>query len=229
MCIRDRSGPGVDIRTPWPALSDEQQREMDQAVAMLREAADQGHMAAQACCGAIYDFGCGVAKDERLAFVYYEKSAQQGHLLCEFNTGLNYEDGLGCDPSYERAAEWYEKAASRGHVKAQVNLAILHGAGLGVPTNLKKARDLYTLAAEQGHADAAEGLELINKAYKAIQHEYPLLGKRVVITGTSREDLNGKTGVATSFDHARGRYVVEFGKQREKAVAFRPQHLRSAG
>ena len=31
----DRSRPGVDDRTPWPALSTEQQGEMDQAVAML--------------------------------------------------------------------------------------------------------------------------------------------------------------------------------------------------
>ena len=34
-----------------------------------------------------------------------------------------------------------------------------------------------------------------------------------MITGTSREDLNGKTGVATSFDHAQGHYVVALDKQ----------------
>ena len=30
-----------------------------------------------------------------------------------------------------------------------------------------------------------------------------------MITGTSREDMNGRAGIATSFDHDRGRYVVE--------------------
>ena len=79
-----RSHPGVRPETPWPALSDEQQREMDQAVAMLREAADQGHMNAQARCGAIYGFGFGAAKDDRLAFVYTERAAQQGHCQCEY-------------------------------------------------------------------------------------------------------------------------------------------------
>ena len=39
---------------------------------------------------------------------------------------------------------------------------------------------------------------------------YPLLGKRVVVTGTSRKGLNGKAGMATSFDRARGVYVVSF-------------------
>ena len=70
----DRSRPGVDSRTPWPALSTEQQGEMDQAVAMLREAADQGHTEAQAYCGDLYGFGSGVTKDDRLAFVYCENS-----------------------------------------------------------------------------------------------------------------------------------------------------------
>ena len=68
----DRSRPGVDQTTPWPALSDEQQCEMDQAVAMLREAADQGHVGAQRSCGNLYGCGWGVAQDDRLAFLYYE-------------------------------------------------------------------------------------------------------------------------------------------------------------
>ena len=56
----------------------------------------------------------------------------------------------------------------------------------------------------------------------------PDLGERVVITGTSREDLNGKTGVPTSFDHARARYVVALDKQgrREVAFNFKPKNLR---
>ena len=104
----DRSRPGVDSRTPWPALSDEQQHEMDQAVAMLREAADQGHMEAQGCCGDIYGHGWGVAKDDHLCFVYTERAAQQGHPASEFNTGVYYRDGLGCEQSFVRAAEWFE-------------------------------------------------------------------------------------------------------------------------
>ena len=64
-----------------------------------------------------------------------------------------------------------------------------------------------------------------------IRTECPLLGKQVVITGTSREDLNGKAGVATSFDHARGRYAVVLDYVLDQpgskgAVALRPQHLR---
>jgi len=66
-----------------------------------------------------------------------------------------------------------------------------------------------------------------------IRTECPLLGKRVSITGTSREDLNGRTGVATSFDHTGGRYVVELDSEGESEPAklrLKPVNLaRSAG
>ena len=44
---------------------------------MLREAADQGHMMAQAYLGDMYTFGFGVEKEDRLAFKYEEKAAQK--------------------------------------------------------------------------------------------------------------------------------------------------------
>ena len=66
-----------------------------------------------------------------------------------------------------------------------------------------------------------------------IRTECPLLGKRVSITGTSREDLNGRTGVATSFDHAGGRYVVELNSEDERKpvkLRLKPVNLaRSTG
>ena len=107
----DRRRPEDDWRNPWPALSSEHQLEIDQAVAMLREAADQGHMGAQAYCGGLYEIGRGVGRDDHLAFVYYEKSAQQGHVVSQYNVGIYYQEGHGCEQSYERAAEWCEKAA----------------------------------------------------------------------------------------------------------------------
>ena len=122
----DRGRPGVDDRTPWPALSDEQQREMDEARAMLREAADQGHMVAQANCGNLYDFGDGVAKDDRLALMYYEKAARQGDSESQFNSGVNYRDGRGCEQSYEQAAEWFGKAAQQDEAAAICELGRLH-------------------------------------------------------------------------------------------------------
>ena len=146
----DRGRPQSECNDPWPALSTKQQREMDEAVAMMREAADQGHMEAQACCGNVYDFGWGVVKDDRLALVYYEKAAKQGHVGAQFNTGNCYARGQGCDQNYERAAEWYEKAARGGHAKAMTDLGSLYYIGYGVPQSFERAVGLYKQGVAQG-------------------------------------------------------------------------------
>ena len=125
----ERGRPGADPLSPWPVLSDEQQREMVQAVVMLREAADQGWMGGQVCCGNIYGLGHGVTKDDGLGLVYTEKAAQQGHIGCEYNTGWAYETGHGCEQDYARAAEWYEKAARQGYARATNKLGCFHKDG----------------------------------------------------------------------------------------------------
>ena len=80
----------------------------------------------------------------------------------------------------------------------------------------------------QGHQQATEGL---NRIDEKISSECPLLGKPVVVTGTSREDLNGRAGVAASFDHARGRYVVELdsgaGENKKEQLKIKPENLRT--
>ena len=147
----DRGRPQSEMRDPWPALSSKQQREVDEAVAMMREAADQGHMMAQAHCGNVYDFGRGVVKDDRLALVYYEKAAKQGHVVSQYNTGSCYTEGQGCDQNYERAAEWLEKAARAGHAGAMVHLGGLYYTGNGVPQSFERAVGLFKQGVAQGN------------------------------------------------------------------------------
>ena len=88
----------------------------------------------------------------------------------------------------------YQEAADQG--------PFCHEFGQGVTQNYQEARRLYVLA-------SADGVDFLNRLEDKIRDECPLLGKQVVITGTSRQDLNGRTGTAASFDQARGRYVVE--------------------
>ena len=101
--------------------------------------------------------------------------------------------------------------------------------GHGVTKDYQEARRLYALALAQGFAPATE---VRNRLDEKIRTECPLLGKHVVVTGTSREDLNGRTGVATSFDHARGRYVVELdgseGENEKQLLKLKPGNLSPA-
>ena len=264
----DRSRPGIEERTPWPALSDQQRCEMDQEVVMLREAANQGHMNAQAHCGNLYNFGWGVAKDDRVALVYYEKAAQQGEALCQSNAGSFYLEGRGCEQSYERAAEWLEKAAVQGNAHAMSELGGLYLMGDGVPQsnerglewlkrailqgslnaqsllglcyeiglggvtkNYLEARRLYTLSSARGFTSATKDLTGLEEK---IRTECSLLGRRVMITGTSRGDLNGRVGVARSFDEANGLYVVRLhgsgvGKSAMQELKVKPTNLKVEG
>ena len=111
-------------------------------------------------------------------------------------------------------------------------LGVCHEFGLGTTKSYEDAWRLYERALAQGHAQAAEDLKQLDEK---IRTECPLLGKRVSITGTSREDLNGQAGVATSFDHAGGRYVVELdsggkGESEPAKLRLKPAHLsRSTG
>ena len=236
-----------DLNGSWEhiSLSLAQQEGMDQVRALVLEAAAQGHVDAQAICGNIYGLGRGVAKDERLAFVYNKKAAQQGHLLSQNNLAGNYLFGQGCEQSNDRAAKWYKKAAGQGHPHAMAVLGTLYHSGQGAPQSLKYAFELFQqsralgntdphlqlnlgICYEHGHGVAKDYLEArrfytmlssqgfapctnyLSELEKKIRAECPLLGKRVVLTGTNREDLNGRTGMAISFDHDRARYAVEF-------------------
>ena len=109
------------------------------------------------------------------------------------------------------------------------NLGVCYEEGRGLTQNYQEARRLYSLAAAKGYAPATQDLKRLDEK---IRTECPLLGKHVVVTGTSREDLNGRTGVATSFDHARGRYVVELdgseGENEKQLLKLKPGNLSPA-
>ena len=101
-----------------------------------------------------------------------------------------------------RALELFKQSAAQGNTSALRTLGLYHELGDGVTHNYQEARRLYTLA-------SADGVDDLNRLEEKVRAECPFLGKQVVITGASREDQNGRTGMAISFDHARSRYVVD--------------------
>ena len=109
-------------------------------------------MGSEMCIRDRYMFGDGVAKDERLGFVYSERAARQGLGWAQHNTGVDYREGRGCDQSYERAAEWFEKAARKGDAGAMNDLGLLYETGQGVPQSYERAAELYKQGAARGNA-----------------------------------------------------------------------------
>ena len=146
--------------------------------------------------------------------------------------GPLYLNGEGIPQSDKRAFELFQQSMALGNTDHNLyfNVGLCHEFGLGAAKDYQEARRFYTLASAQGFAQAtAELIQLEDK----ILTECPLLGKRVVITGTSREDLNGRTGVATSFDHSGDRYVVELdenaGRKGKGNLKLKPRNLALVG
>ena len=67
---------------------------MEEVVAMLTEAAAQGHMMAQAYLAEMYSLGEGVAVDHGRSFKLCRQAARQGHAASQYNLGMAYRSGL---------------------------------------------------------------------------------------------------------------------------------------
>ena len=216
---------------------------MDDAVAMLTEAAAQGHMEAQSRLANIYIFGYGVAQDTARGFELNTQAALQGHVDSQYNLGAAHLQGLGGEQSYERAAEWSAKAAEQGHAPAQLQLGSLYAAGRGVPQSYAEARRLLDLALEKFELASKKGNTAFGPSAVGrvavtrqslndeIQRHCPLLGQRVVLRGLNTKALNGARGTAVDFGYserepggfvsASGRYTVRLDGPEGRLVKVR--------
>ena len=177
----------------------------DDRVALMyyEKAAQQGDDRCQSNAGLFYREGRGCEQSHERAAGWYEKAAVQGYTNAMTGLGTLYVTGQGVPQNTERGVEWLKRAVLRGDMNAQCILAMCHEKCRGVAKDYLEARRLYTLSSAQGLPT-----ELLTQLEEKIRAECPLLGKRVMITGTSREDLNGRVGMARSYDEANGRYVV---------------------
>lgn len=133
----------VDGRTAYYA------KDYETAYTEFREAADQGHAAAQYFLGQMYRRGRGVERDRAAAVRWYRKAADQGHARAQFRLGLMYRRGQGVKKDLVEGARWYRKAADLGHAMARYNLGNAYRAGVGVPRNWVEAYMWFSLFAAQ--------------------------------------------------------------------------------
>jgi len=96
----------------------------EQAMSMLREAAQHGHP------GAIYELADamwhgreGMKMNQPKALGYYMASAEKGYADAEYEIGMAYANGVGVMPDMGKSVSWLSKASEHGNASAQVALA----------------------------------------------------------------------------------------------------------
>jgi len=127
-------------------------RQIPEAMAIWRKAADKGSTSAMVELGVLYGTGTGVAKDEAQARKLFERAAEAGNPRGVSNlAALSGGGGAPADPARARAL--LAKAAET-NAEAQYQLGLMMEEGAGGPADDAAARNLYEKAAAQNHPAA---------------------------------------------------------------------------
>jgi TPR repeat protein len=129
-------------------------RQMPDAIAAWRKAADKGSTSAMVELGVMYANGAGVARDEAQARALLERAANAGNPRGVANLmALSGNAGAPSDPVKARALLL---RAAETNAEAQYQLGVMMADGTGGPQDDVSARALFEKAAAQGHAAAME-------------------------------------------------------------------------
>ena len=127
-------------------------RQMPEAVAAWRKAADKGSTSAMVELGVLLGTGSGGTKDQAEARRLFERAAEAGNPRGVSN--LAALGGGAPDPAKARAL--LTKAAEANSAEAQYQLGIMNADGVGGAKDEAAARAWFAKAAEQNHAGALE-------------------------------------------------------------------------
>jgi uncharacterized protein len=183
--------------------SDGEQRDMVQAAAWLKKAAEQGQHQAQHALGLAYYYGQGVPADRAEAAAWYRKSAVGGYDAGQRNLGLCLLRGEGVERDVEEAAVWLRKAADQREAEAERELALLYFRGLGVTADNDEAFKLLRLAAQA--FDAKAMILLGQLSARGIRMPQDLKGANVQFRRLAETDNHeGMASLGYSYETGRG-------------------------
>lgn len=129
-------------------------RQVGEASAAYRKAADKGSTSAMVELGVMFATGAGVARDETQARKLFERAAEAGNARGVTNlAALSKGGGAPADPIRARAL--LAKSAET-NAEAQYQLGLMMAEGVGGAKDDVAARGLFEKAAAQGHAGAME-------------------------------------------------------------------------
>lgn len=128
-------------------------RQMPEAIAAWRKAADKGSSSAMVELGVAYGTGNGVAQDDAQARKLFERAAEAGNPRGVSNLAALGGGGAPADPA--RSRELLGRAAET-NAEAQYQLGIMLSEAGGSEKDDVKARAMFEKAAAQNHPAALE-------------------------------------------------------------------------
>lgn len=128
-------------------------RQMPEAIAAWRKAADKGSSSAMVELGVLYGTGAGVTKDEAQARQLFQRAAEAGNPRGVSNLAALGGGTAPGDPA--RSRDLLARAAET-NPEAQYQLGMMLAEGTGGEKDDVRARALFEKAATQNHAGALE-------------------------------------------------------------------------
>jgi TPR repeat protein len=120
-------------------------KNVSQAFAWTKSAAEKGHVAAQYLLGSAYAGGLGTTKDERNALLWFVKAYEHGNEKASLKLARLFSTS---QPTI--AFRFALDSAEKGIAEAQLAVADTYMSAIGVPKDTRLALAWYQLAAEQG-------------------------------------------------------------------------------
>lgn len=147
------------------------------ARAELEPLAQQGNAAAQYHLARMFDTGLGAARNDALAWSWYQRAAAARNVEAMVRVAEFSEAGRGVPLSLAAAVDMYGRAARAGHVGAMTRLGLMHLAGRGVKMDIPRAGQWLARAAALGDADAEAALAGIRARGIPVPAGDPALGE----------------------------------------------------
>jgi len=134
-------------------------KNVDEGLAMLREAAAAGHGAAQKLLAYRLETGSNIKKNEAEAAVWYRRLAEKDDREAQAKLAEFLAKGRGVTKNETEALEWYRKAGDRGVASASWQASQMYYKGQGTPKDEAQGMHWLKKAADAGHADAQKELK----------------------------------------------------------------------
>ncbi|MGH9532128.1 MAG: tetratricopeptide repeat protein [Terriglobales bacterium] len=141
-------------------------RSDQQALDLIRKAAERGHAPAQTVLGFFYESGTLVPRGLQQAAVWYQKAAEQGDPVAQWVLGRMYWTGQGVGRDSQQAERWLQKAASQGDAFGAYLLGVVKD-----ERDYRSAPEWYRNAAERGLPQAQRRLGQVLKEGRALAQD----------------------------------------------------------